>query len=77
VQNVTPNGFTLNSPSGLAFDGAGDFFILDSFNSRIIEVPPGVGAAPYQVPITGLNTATSLALDPSGNLYVTDVGNTS
>jgi sugar lactone lactonase YvrE len=75
AQNVTPAGFALNSPSGLAFDAAGDFFVLDSFNSRIIEVPPGVGAAPYEVPITGLNTASSLALDPAGNLYVTDVGN--
>lgn len=77
AQNVTPNGFTLSSPSGLAFDAAGDLFVLDSFNSRIVEVPPTPGAQPYQVPITGLNTATSLALDPTGNLYVTDVGNTS
>ena len=75
AQNVTPSGFTLSSPFGLGFDAAGDFFVLDSFNSRIIEVPPGVGSTPYQVPITGLNTASSLALDPSGNLYVTDVGN--
>ncbi len=75
AQNVTPSGFTLNGPFGLAFDAAGDFFVLDSFNSRIIEVPPGVGAVPYQVPITGLNTASSLTLDPSGNIYVTDVGN--
>jgi sugar lactone lactonase YvrE len=75
LQNVTPSGFTLNSPSGLAFDAAGDFFVLDSGNSRILEVPGADPSHPYQVPITGLNIASSLALDPSGNLYVTDYSN--
>ena len=72
LQNVTPSGFTLNSPAGLAFDAAGDLFVLDSGNSRILEVPGADPSHPYQVPITGLNIASSLALDPSGNLYVTD-----
>jgi sugar lactone lactonase YvrE/ribonuclease HI len=77
AQNINPNGLTLNSPSGLAFDTAGDLFVLDGFNLRVIEVPQGDPTEPYMVPITGLNTATALASDPSGNLYVTDVGNNS
>ena len=77
VQDVTPNGFTLSSPSGLATDAEGDLFVLDGFNLRIIEVPQGDPENPYLVPITGLNTATNLAADPAGNLYVADVGTNS
>jgi sugar lactone lactonase YvrE len=75
AQNVTPSGYTLNSPAGLAFDAAGDLYVLDSGNTRIIEVPAANTASPYQVPVTGLASATSLAADPSGNLYVTDLEN--
>jgi sugar lactone lactonase YvrE len=75
AQNVTPSGFTLNSPTGVAFDAAGDFFVLDGANSRVIEVPGADTSHPYQVPITGLSAASGLALDPAGDLYVTDVGN--
>jgi sugar lactone lactonase YvrE len=73
AQNVTPAGFTLNSPAGLGLDVAGDLYVLDSGNSRIIEVPVPTSSQSYEVPITGLAVASSLALDPSGNLYVTDV----
>jgi sugar lactone lactonase YvrE len=76
AQNVTPSGFTLNSPFGLGFDAAGDLYILDSGNTRIVEVPPpSAGSAPYLVPGTGFAVPSSLALDGQGNLYVTDVTN--
>ena len=75
AQVVTPSGFTLKSPSGLGFDAAGDLFVLDSGNARIIEAPQPSGSAPYMVPATGLAVPSSLALDPQGNLYVTDVTN--
>ena len=66
AQNVTPTGFTLSSPSGLDFDAAGDWYVLDSGNQRIIEVPQATGSTPYEVPVTGLSAASSLALDPKG-----------
>ncbi len=75
AQNVTPTGFTLNAPSGLGFDAAGNWYVLDGGNARIVEVPQAPGSAPYMVPVTGLVAPGSLALDPLGNLYVTDLTN--
>jgi hypothetical protein len=35
----TVNGEGLNNPTYLAVDGAGDLFIADTFNNRVVEVP--------------------------------------
>jgi sugar lactone lactonase YvrE len=75
AQNVTPTGFTLSSPSGIGFDAAGNWFVLDGGNARLIEVPQAQGSSPYMIPVTGLIAPSSLALDPQGNLYVTDLSN--
>jgi NHL repeat len=38
------NGSLLSSPGGVAVDGAGDLFIADGGNNRVVEVPAN-GAA--------------------------------
>ena len=79
---------TLNNPTGLAFDSAGDLFIADSFNYRVRMVAAGTGiittVAGNGVPATGgagdggfataagFSYPMGLAFDPSGNLYVSD-----
>jgi DNA-binding beta-propeller fold protein YncE len=77
VQALITAGITLNSPAGIVVDTAGDVYIADRGNNRIVEVTAqGVASV---VAITGLTPALSspngIAMDGSGNLYVGDVGN--
>jgi sugar lactone lactonase YvrE len=60
----------LSHPYGVAVDGAGDVFIADQNNSRVVEVPAGGGA---QVTVgSGLNQPTGLAVDGAGNVFIAD-----
>ena len=60
----------LNSPYGVAVDGAGDVFIADEDNSRVVEVPAGGGA---QTTVgTGLNYPTGVAVDRAGDVFVVE-----
>jgi sugar lactone lactonase YvrE len=77
VQALTTAGITLNSPSGIVVDPAGDVYIVDTGNSRVVEVTAqGVASV---VAITGLSPALSspngITIDGSCNLYVADTGN--
>ncbi len=86
---TTPTG--LCSPDGLAFDPTGNLWISDSANSRVLEylssnLITGDGAANvlgqpdmfsnacYTSP-TGLCSPFGLAFDPTGNLWISDLGN--
>lgn len=80
AQPVNTEGFTLNQPSGLALDAAGDLFILTELGSgagpnpgqQVIVVPGADPTNPYIIPTTNLNTSSGVALDPSGNLDIMD-----
>jgi sugar lactone lactonase YvrE len=67
------DGKTLNSPMGLAMNGAGDLFIADSGNDRVVEVPAG-GAAPIAIDpaVSGesLNDPQGVAVDGAGDLFI-------
>jgi sugar lactone lactonase YvrE len=79
---------SLNSPSGLAVDSAGNLFIADSNNNRIRKVTPGGvittvagnGAQSFTGdggPATSasLDGPAGVALDSVGNLFISDSGN--
>ncbi len=71
VQTAVGSG--LSHPYGVAVDGAGDVFIADTSNSRVVEVPAGGGA---QTTVgSGLNTPTGVAVDGAGDVFIADVGN--
>ncbi|MGC2400364.1 MAG: hypothetical protein WA510_11295 [Acidobacteriaceae bacterium] len=77
--NLTPvstGTITLQAPSALALDGAGNLFIADFNLGEVIEVPTATGLAPFVVIAPGglLQHPIALTLDFLGNLYVGDAG---
>jgi sugar lactone lactonase YvrE len=69
--------FTTNEIAGVALDGAGNLFITDHFNSRIVEVTAGAVASVLNITglSTGLSIPTGLTVDAANNLYISDYGN--
>jgi uncharacterized protein (TIGR03437 family) len=74
----------LNSPSAVAVDSAGNFYIAEPYNNRIRRVSNGVITTVAGNSLSGDNgPATSaqlyspqgVAVDSAGNLYVADPGN--
>ena len=69
-------GAALNTPSGLAVDGAGDLFIADTGNNRVVAVPYNgswnVSAAAALG--SSLNGPLAVAVNPTGNLFVANSG---
>ena len=70
---------TLSSPRGVALDQAGNIFIADTGNSRIVEVVSGGAAAALTITVSsGTSTLSSpkgLTVNNGGQLYIADSGN--
>jgi sugar lactone lactonase YvrE len=69
---------TVAAPTGVAVDGAGDVFVADTGNNRVIEIPVIAGAlstASAKFIADGFNAPASIYLTTNGDLYVTDTGN--
>jgi len=74
----TANGTPMSRPTGIAMDAAGDIFIADILNSRVIEMLAGGGAAQVIAPTVNgipLNNPAGLAVDGAGDLFIADVYN--
>ena len=73
TQTVLP--FTgLSDPSGVAVSSAGDVYVTDYTNSRVLELAAG-STAQTTLPFVGLRGPNGLAVDASDNVYVADYGN--
>ncbi len=80
-----PSGFS--GPTGLARDGAGNLYVTDGPNQTLLKVTPAgvvstlAGVSGVSGSADGTGTAarfyypSKLAVDGTGNLYVTDSGN--
>ncbi len=75
-------GNTLDAPSGIALDGAGNIYVTNEGNNSITVY--AAGASGNAMPMatiaggnTGLNFPFGVALDGAGNIYVTNPGNNS
>ncbi len=77
----------LNQPTGVTLDASGNIYIADQGNNRVRVVTPDgtistfAGSAAYGLGDGGsataaeLNAPASVAVDPTGNVYVADSGN--
>ena len=64
----------LNGPHGVAVNDAGDLFITDSGNNRVLEMPAG-STAQGELPFTGLGNPVGIAVNTHGDLFVADWNN--
>ena len=62
----------LNSPRGVAVDGAGNLYIADSGNDRIRKVDASTGLISDLTGTGWLGFPEGIVLDSSGNLYIAD-----
>ena len=69
----TTVGSGLISPFGVAVDAAGNVYIADNSNNRVVEVPAGGGA--QTTVASGLNYPYGVAVDGAGNVYISDTLN--
>lgn len=61
----------LSGPAGVAVDAAGNVFIADTLNNRVVEVPAGIAASAVSGPvspvtITGIPPGNEEAVRPNG-----------
>jgi DNA-binding beta-propeller fold protein YncE len=61
----------LTYPSGVAVDAAGDVYLADSGNGRVLRLAAGSNAQTV-LPFTGLKNPTGVAVDGAGSVYVSD-----
>ena len=72
------NNQLIAQPCGVAVDSAGDLFIADTGNNRIVELATGSATSTSIAPtVDGLPLVQpcGLAIDGAGDLFLSDVGN--
>jgi len=65
----------LNGARGPVFDAAGNLFVADSLNDRVVKVAPGGAATVIDTPSITLSAPAGVGIDGAGNLYIADSGN--
>jgi DNA-binding beta-propeller fold protein YncE len=66
----------LHDPRGVALDSAGNVYVADSGNNRVLKLAAG-SSTQTVLPFTGLALPAGVAVDTVGNVYVADPGHDS
>ena len=61
-------------PTGLAVNGAGDLYICDTSNGRVLELAPPYSGTPTVV-ASALDGPSGVAVDSAGDLFIANDGN--
>ncbi len=64
----------LEGPTGVAVDGSGDVFVVDTGNKQVLRLTAGA-VAPTALAFDGLSAPDALAVDAAGDVYLSDTGN--
>jgi serine/threonine protein kinase, bacterial len=64
----------LNHPDSAAVDTAGDIYVADGLNDRVLKLAAGA-TTQTELPFAGLSQPWDVAVDTAGNVYVADHGN--
>jgi DNA-binding beta-propeller fold protein YncE len=64
----------LDVPAGVAVDAAGNVYVADTGNNRVVALAVG-SSAPSVLAFAGLDVPAGVAVDAAGNVYVADTGN--
>jgi len=64
----------LNGPRGEAVDGAGNLYVTDYDNNRVLKLPAG-SSTQTELPFTGLKYPEGVAVDSAGSVYVAEPDN--
>ena len=72
---LNTGSLTLANPFGVAVDGAGDLYIADTGNSRVVEVTAAGTASVLSTGGLTLKQPFGVAVDGAGDVYIADTGN--
>ena len=64
----------LNTPKGVAVDSAGDVYVADMGNDRVLKLAAG-SSTQIVLPFTNLKAPMGVAVDSAGDVYVADYNN--
>ena len=64
---------TLASPTGIAVDSAGNVYVADTNNNRVLKIQANSGS--WTLVGNGLSGPNAVAVDRLGNLFISDAGN--
>lgn len=67
------SSFGLSSPSGDAVDAAGNYYVVDTGNNRVVELPVSGSTYGWPTPIiTGLSNPSAMTLDGAGDIFLVE-----
>jgi|GEM_PF-3043245 len=66
---------SLEKPSGVAVDGAGNVYVAETSENRVLKLTPSAGAYSVSEIGSGMSAPEGLTLDAAGNVFVSDTGN--